>query len=64
MRNILYVFPEGNACRGLSMHKAENPSGEIRSSVPCILLQTKTEEGKGQKTVTWTSGIGRLNPEA
>lgn len=31
------------------MHKAENLSGEIRSSVPCTLPQTKTEEGKGQK---------------
>lgn len=46
------------------MHKAENLSGEIRSSVPCTLPQTKTEEGKGQKNLTWASGIGRLNPEA
>lgn len=46
------------------MLKAENLSGKISSSVPCTLLQTKREEGKGQKIVTRTSGAAMLNPEA
>lgn len=37
------------------MHEVENLSGELGSSVPCTLQQTQTQEGKGEKTLTWAS---------
>lgn len=58
------MYSVSSACRGLSMHEAESLSGEIRLSVPCIILQTKTEEGKGQRVVMWASCMGMLDPAA
>lgn len=37
------------------MHEVENLSGEMGPSVPRTLQQTQTQEGKGQRTVTWAS---------
>lgn len=47
------MYSVGSACRGLRMHEVENLSGEMGSSVPRTLQQTQTQEGKGQRTVTW-----------